>query len=611
MIDLNITNKLNSTEKKVLDIIRRVIKNHAPNTTVRLCGGWVRDKLLNKPSDDMDFMVDNMSGEQFANLVTKEIGDSKAPHTIRKNPEKTKNIEASKIYIPIDNEMVELDFVQARTEEYGENRREVTIKPSSAQEDAMRRDLTIGALFYNVNNNEIEDFTGKGIYDLITGTIRTPHDTGEPDSLENVKSTFIEDPLRVFRTIRFAAKYNWKISPITWDALQSNEVINAIFFSERKIATERIGQEFKKMIKGPNPQIAVKLLKDSGLFQLMLNEAVKASDYDGKMEPLDMDQNNPHHELTVWGHTYQVLINFLEKFPQTDPEKKMIMVMAILTHDLGKLYRDIQTPSKSHDGRTSYIGHEKASKHLAQLLMNYLKFESKAINEASAIARYHMQPHNFDEYKMSALRKFIRRMTENSINWLDVFNMAVADASAKSNKIDESVVEKYEGYRQRLNEALSSMSVSDNAKSITPILNGNEIMLALNIKAGSQMKHLTSYIQLLMDENPSISKDQAIEKLREFYIMASKKAQEKSISLDEALQQEIVAMDSVDNIDDVESNDIMSTASKKLHTTASECSVHLFSVKNKMIKDLLRSGNLLEAESIITDLVSQREAPFL
>jgi len=191
-IDTDITANLSPLEAKIFKLIDEVRKKRTPSTVVRVAGGWTRDKLLGQPSDDIDFMVDNISGAQFANLVAEELKLEKAPHVIQENPEKTKNIEAAKMHIPIDGQEVELDFVQARTEEYGTNRREVTTRPASAQEDAMRRDLTIGAIFYNVNERKVEDFTGKGIKDLITNTIRTPYDTGDIKSVDEVKKKIMQ-----------------------------------------------------------------------------------------------------------------------------------------------------------------------------------------------------------------------------------------------------------------------------------------------------------------------------------------------------------------------------------------------------------------------------------
>jgi tRNA nucleotidyltransferase (CCA-adding enzyme) len=80
----------------------------------------------------------------------------------------------------------------------------------TAEEDSLRRDLTINALFYNINTGEVEDFTNRGIQDLKSGIIRTPLDP---------EQTFKDDPLRVLRVFRFAARYNFECE---------NEMVEAI-----------------------------------------------------------------------------------------------------------------------------------------------------------------------------------------------------------------------------------------------------------------------------------------------------------------------------------------------------------------------------------------------
>ena len=575
-VDVNIANKLTPLETSVFELIEQIRKKRAPNTVVRVVGGWVRDKMLATPSDDIDLMVDNMSGEAFARIMAEEMG-LKGPAVIKSNPEKTKNIETATMTIPVNGTDVELDFAQCRTEEYGDNRREVIVKPATAEEDAFRRDLTIGALFYNINERKVEDFTGKGLKDLITGTIRTPYDDGETnvtqENIDEVKKTFIEDPLRIFRAIRFAAKYNGDISPATKAALSDPEVINATFYSERKIATDRIGTELKKIFQGPNPAIGLSILKETSLLQTMLNESLKGTKYEGEMEELDMYQNNPHHELTVWGHTYQVLINMLEHFPQEDPNRQVIMVLAALTHDLGKLYRKVHGESGSHPGRTSYHGHEKESQEICSHLLRFLRFENDIIQQVSGLARYHMQPHNLGstEGSMSAIRKFIRRMGEKSLSWLDVFNLSVADAYSKGLEIKPETIEEYKSFRTKLETALASMKMQDNSTKVTPVLNGHEIMQILDTKPGPHMKDITDFVNNLKDENPDITKEEASAKLIEKF----KPNPESPVDIQ---------------------------ASSDNESEFSTCSQHVFMQKMEDLQDLIDKDRLTEANSVLNSL---------
>ena len=593
-IDTNIVANLTPLEQKIFSIIDDVRRKRSPSTVVRVAGGWTRDKILGKPSDDIDLMVDNISGSEFANFVMQELGLEKGPHVIQENPEKTKNIEAAKMYIPIDGNTVELDFVQSRTEEYGDNRREVTTKPASAQEDAMRRDLTINAIFYNINDKMVEDFTGKGIKDLLTGTIRTPYDSGDISSVEDVKKTFIEDPLRVFRVIRFAAKYNGNISEATMEALQSPEVINAIFFSERKIATERIGQEFKKMLKGSNPQMAINLLKETGLMQHIINESLRGTQYENNMEQLDMEQNNPNHEMTVWGHTSQVLKNLLEHFPESDEEKRVVMILAALTHDMGKLYREVHGESASHPGKTSYHGHEKESEIIAENILRFLKFENNIVKQVSSLARYHMQPHSLErgESAMGAMRKFIRRMGEQSINWIDVLNLSVADAYSKGVDINPETIQSYQSLRSQLEQALATMQIDKDK--VVPVLNGHQIMQSLNVKPGAHMSVVQDYLKEITDQNPNITADESMARLQEIRNQA-----------DILMKSDQAPTKIEDYIVKVIQGEVKTASGSGKYISSCVCPKHLFDAKYDKIQICLTKKKFREAMSVLKDIVKQ------
>jgi len=506
-VDTNIQKNLTPDEKEVFSVIREIIAKYTPSTQAFAVGGWVRDKLLKIPSNDIDVMISNMSGEAFAKLVTRHL-NLKNAHVIRENPEKSKFITTAKAYIPLSSGVTqEIDFAQARSEVYREDSRIPDLKPATPQEDAYRRDLTINSLFYNINDNKLEDFTGMGIKDLISNTFRTP--------LEPVK-TFSDDPLRIFRVVRLAAKYNGIIDPQTYQAMNNPALRDEI---KQKVSKERIGQEFLKMLKNPNPDYALKLLKDTGLWEDIIAEALKGTKYEGKMAQLDMNQNNVNHQLTLWEHTLQVVKNILNKYPEADSEKRITMVLAALTHDLGKLFKDIQGQSKSHPGNTSYLGHADESKNIAEYILKYLRIGDPYIKQVSGLAHSHMRPHHFTEQEQGgarALRKFLRNMGEASLNWLDVFNLAVADAYSKGLEIDPNTVKQYQELEQKLQEAFTTLSPTKDT-SIKPILNGNEIMQILNVKPGAWMAEITNFVKELRDENPNITKEEAARLLKEKY----------------------------------------------------------------------------------------------
>jgi len=574
-IDINI--KLNESEEYVKNILLATINSNNLSTTPRICGGWVRDKLMGVDSNDIDIMVDNMSGEEFAKLVTKHIG-ANDPHTIKENPDKSKHIETAKAYIPLPSgSKQEVDFARARKEVYHDNSRIPSIQPATAQEDAMRRDLTINSLFYNLKTGQVEDFTGMGIKDIVANVFRTPD---EP------LKTFKDDPLRIFRVIRFAAKYNGEIDPQTYEAMLNPEIRDAI---RNKISKERIGVEFHKMLKNPNAEKAMRLMKDTGLFQDILADSIKDTPYQNKMSDLDMDQNNPNHQLSLWEHTFQVVVNTLSLYKDADDEKRVIMVMAALTHDLGKLYHDLQVkkgPNDKYPGHnkeyTTYKGHEDASSVIAGNILRYLKLDPY-VQQVAGLAQYHMQPHALErgESSDSSLRKFIRKMGEQGLNWLDVFNLSVADAYSKNKDINPDVVARYQKLRERLEQALASLNANQQPVS-RPVINGNEIMGILGIKPGPHMKQITEFVKELRDDNPNISKEEAIQKVKERFT---------------SLTQPQTPPTQLANIKNI--------VLKKEAVAA--CPKHLFEQKETDIKNALSAKNPIEATSTINRLMKDYE----
>ena len=559
-VDTNI--KFNQDEQYIISLIKDIINRYTPSTKAYIVGGFVRDNITGIPSNDIDIMLSNISGEDFAKLITKHL-NIKDPHVIKENPEASKHITTAKSYIPVPSGKIqEIDFAQSRKEVYNPDSRIPQISDATPEEDALRRDFTINTVFYDIMNNKIVDFSGKGIQDLITNTLRTP--------LDPLK-TFQEDPLRILRAIRFAAKYSLKIDKETYRAMKDPSLQDMI---RNKISRERIGQEIEKTLKNPNANYALQLLKDIGLWDTFISESVRGSKYEGQLSRTDMPQENPNHKLDLWAHTMAVIQGVIDKYRDAEPEKRIVMILAALMHDIGKTYTKIWGESKTHPGHRSYHGHEEESAKIVELILKYLKMEPY-IKEVSRLAQYHMRPHVLirDEGGARSLRKFIRQIGEVSLNWLDVFNLAVADAQAKDIIQDPKITKEYKILEQKLQEALSSLSTSIRQDtSIKPILDGFEIMKILNINAGPHMKEIKEFVRELKDENPNITKEEAAQKLKEKYQNIKIASEE----LEQKPQEE--------------------------NTLSGYCSIHLLNQKLKDLNELIKNKKYYEAYTILKQL---------
>jgi tRNA nucleotidyltransferase/poly(A) polymerase len=249
---------LTDLENKVFTFLLDVVHYYNLKTTLRVAGGWVRDKLLGTSSGDIDIALDNMTGKEFAEYVNKylELRGEKT-HTIgviQTNPDQSKHLETATMRV-FD---IWLDFVNLRAEEYTETSRIPSrMRIGTPEEDAKRRDLTINSLFYNINKGVVEDWTRKGIEDLREGVIRTPLAPLE---------TFLDDPLRVLRAIRFAARLQFTCHSELQLAAKSLAVKDAL---RNKVSRERIGKEFEGMVKSLRPDLAFKLILDFELWDIV------------------------------------------------------------------------------------------------------------------------------------------------------------------------------------------------------------------------------------------------------------------------------------------------------------------------------------------------------
>ena len=237
----------------MLNVVKETREYHKMKTVPRVAGGWVRDKLLERFSHDLDIALDDCLGEEFANKANEYL-ESKGEATktvgvIRANPSQSKHLATATV--KIHNR--EVDFVNLRSETYEGDSRIPKIDIGTPVQDAERRDFTVNSMFFNVITGQVEDFTGKGLEDLANGVLRTPL----PASI-----TFRDDPLRMLRGIRFAARYGFRLDEELCQALADPHNAAAL---ETKVSNERIGIELDKSLKGERPKLALKLIVSHGL----------------------------------------------------------------------------------------------------------------------------------------------------------------------------------------------------------------------------------------------------------------------------------------------------------------------------------------------------------
>ena len=249
-------------ERRIFDTLLDVVKTYDLPVTLRVAGGWVRDKLLGKHSSDIDIALDTCMGQEFANKVNDYLSakgeETRGVGVIQSNPDQSKHLETATMRV----HGAWLDLVNLRSESYSEGSRIPEARFGTAAEDAERRDLTINALFYNINEDKVEDFTGKGLSDLTEGVIRTPLPP---------RTTFLDDPLRILRAVRFAARFGFALDDAIANAAVDPEVQTKL---RTKVSRERVGKEVQGMLRGPSPGDALTLLCRFDLYDAVFSQAL-------------------------------------------------------------------------------------------------------------------------------------------------------------------------------------------------------------------------------------------------------------------------------------------------------------------------------------------------
>jgi len=235
--------------EKIEKLIYNAISGSAFEGHVYLVGGVVRDAILNRPTNDIDIVVDLPNGGiRLANFLYEKRLSS---HPIIFNRFGTAMIQ-------IDHQ--DLELVMTRKEFYSNNSRKPQVEAGTLANDAIRRDFTINAFYRKVNCSEILDLTGKGLNDLEGKLLRT---TNDPELV------FAEDPLRMLRAGRFAAQLGFQIEPTAWQAIQK------LYSRLQHISTERIRDELNKILLSANPKLGFQLLKNSHLLTFILPDLAK------------------------------------------------------------------------------------------------------------------------------------------------------------------------------------------------------------------------------------------------------------------------------------------------------------------------------------------------
>lgn len=412
-------------ERHILETIQRVcVETGFP---AYLIGGFVRDRILGRPTKDMDIVCLG-DGIELARACAEQLGISQV--------NVYKNFGTAQFRLG----ELDLEFVGARKESYRSESRKPDVEPGTLEDDQNRRDLTINALAISLNPSDfgelIDPFQGEE--DLRYGILRTPLEPA---------STFSDDPLRMLRTIRFATQLHFSIVPETFQAIceQAHRI--------EIISRERIADELNKIILSPQPSIGFDLLYRSGLLKIIfpqLHDLSGAEYIDGK-----------GHKDNFY-HTIQVLDQIC---PHTDD---LWLRWAALLHDIGKPATKKFEPGLGW----TFHGHEWIG---AQMVPGIFKMLKLPLNEkmkyVQKLVLLHLRPISLTKENItdSAIRRLLFDAGEDIE---DLMKLCAADITSKN----PSKVKRFRENYELVAERMKQVEESDHLRNWQPPVTGELIM---------------------------------------------------------------------------------------------------------------------------------------
>lgn len=465
-------------QEKFLEItnyIHNIIQDTEFEQHVYVVGGSVRDLIMEKEIKDIDLVIDlPQGGVRFANFCEQNGLTGKV---VIYETYGTAMFHFKKF--PDD----EIECVMTRGEKYLDSgSRNPVTEFAPIMEDASRRDLTINALYYNISKKKVEDLMGCGVQDIRDGVLRVPM---EMVSEQMVDQTFIDDPLRILRVLRFHTKLGFKISDETFNAMKRNVDRLSI------ITVERINTELCKILMSKNARQGIELINEIGAMKYVIPELEQC---------IGLGQNS-YHFGDVWVHTMAVLENHCNLF-----EPDLICRLAALLHDIGK----IECRTVDEHGRVHFYDHEFIGSDVAKRILQRLKFDNKTIDEVCFIIRNHMRAKGFDndcrKMKEKSINKFMYTCG-NEERFLRTCQVIEADnlAHEKSHCIT--------GQYARFVECVKTSKMFGYRLPI----NGDDVINEFGIEPGPIIKEILKQVMNNVYSNPDISRESCLKLMKQAY----------------------------------------------------------------------------------------------
>ncbi|MFC5953988.1 CCA tRNA nucleotidyltransferase [Streptomyces pratens] len=442
--------------------------------SLALVGGSVRDALLGRLGNDLDFTTDARPQDvlkivrPWADAVW-EVGIAFGTVGAQKEA-RVGDVDRS----------FQIEVTTYRSEAYDRTSRKPEVAyGDSIEEDLVRRDFTVNAMAVALPEKEFIDPHG-GLDDLAAGVLRTP---GTPEA------SFSDDPLRMMRAARFAAQLDFEVAPEVVAALR--EMAGRIEI----VSAERVRDELNKLVLSAYPRKGLTLLVDTGLADHVLPE----------LPALRLESDEHHRHKDVYEHT---LIVLEQAMALEDDGPDLTLRLAALLHDIGKP----RTRRFESDGRVSFHHHEVVGAKMTKKRLTALKYSNELVKDISRLVELHLRFHGYGtgEWTDSAVRRYVR---DAGPLLGRLHKLTRSDCTTRNRRRATALSHAYDG----LEERIAKLQEQEELDAIRPDLDGNQIMEALGVSPGPAVGQAYKHMLELRLENGPMEYDAAVAALKEWW----------------------------------------------------------------------------------------------